>query len=41
MTNLQWATKLVQEAASNVVQVIILHEYFNSPYGTGYFTTYC
>ena len=38
MTNLKQATKLVQKAASNGVQVIILHEHFNSPY---ILVTYC
>lgn len=33
MTNLQWATELVEEAASTITQ-IILSEYFNSPYST-------
>ena len=38
MSNLKQATKLVQKAASNGVQVIILHEHFNSPY---ILVTYC
>ena len=41
MINYKWGIELVQEAAFNVAQVIILPECFNSPYGTSYFTTYC
>ena len=41
MINPQQVTKLVQKVTSNGVQVIVLSEYFNSPYSTSYFTTYC
>ena len=41
VSNLQKASQMIRDAASNGAQVISLPECFNSPYGTSYFPNYC